>query len=202
MGGIFGGSKKPKNAKGSVVVKNDAAQNVSYPEFKLLMIGDPGVGKSSLLLRYADNEFTDNFISTIGVDYKEMKVDVNGVKVTLQIWDTAGEERFRTITSSYYRGAHGMILTFDLTNPATFKSCPKWIQEVDRYAEDDVVLFLAGNKCDLADKKEVNDTEITQLKEKHNMEYLETSAKNGDNVKQMFQRLAEQVVEKYHDYHL
>jgi len=181
------------------VVVKDAEHQAStkdYPAFKLLMIGDPGVGKSSLLLRYADNEFTDNFISTIGVDYKEKSVTVNGQRVTIQIWDTAGQERFRTITSSYYRGAHGMILTFDLTQPATFRSCSKWLQEVERYAEEDVVVILAGNKSDLSTRA-VDQNEIDDLRFKHDFEYIETSAKKGEGVGQIFQRLAEQVVEKY-----
>jgi len=160
------------------------------------MIGDPGVGKSSLLLKYADNEFTDNFISTIGVDYKEKHVKIkDGSMVPIQIWDTAGQERFRTITSSYYRGANGIILTFDLTNPATFKSCNKWLQEVDRYADEDVVVILAGNKCDLEHK--VEPSEIDDFKTKYNWEYFETSAKTGKGVSETFTSLTEAVVERY-----
>jgi len=169
-----------------------------YPDFKLLMIGDPGVGKSSLLLKYADNEFTDNFISTIGVDYKEKRVKIkDGSNVPIQIWDTAGQERFRTITSSYYRGAHGIILTFDLTNPTTFKSCTKWLQEVDRYADEDVVVILAGNKCDLEPK--VDASEIEEFKTKYSWEYCATSAKTGTGVNEIFLSLTEAVVERYNE---
>uniref|UniRef100_A0A6B2LN19 Uncharacterized protein n=1 Tax=Arcella intermedia TaxID=1963864 RepID=A0A6B2LN19_9EUKA len=159
------------------------------------MIGDPGVGKSSLLLRYADNDFpSQNFISTIGVDYKEKEIVIDNQKVTIQIWDTAGQERFRTITSSYYRAANGMILTFDLTNPATFKSCSKWLQEVERYAEEEVVVFLAGNKSDLP--AAVTPSEISEFQAKYALEYVQTSAKNGNGINELFEKLTRQVLER------
>jgi len=170
------------------------------PPFKLLMIGDPGVGKSSLLLRYADNEFpSQNFISTIGVDFKEKEIMIDNQKVTIQVWDTAGQERFRTITSSYYRGANGMILAFDLSNPATFKSCSKWLQEVERYAEEEVVVFLAGNKSDLGSECVVPASDIEEFKQKYALEYVETSAKNGSGINQLFEKLTRTVVERYNN---
>eukprot|EP01125_Pyxidicula_operculata_P009966 TRINITY_DN3283_c0_g1_i1.p1 TRINITY_DN3283_c0_g1~~TRINITY_DN3283_c0_g1_i1.p1 ORF type:complete len:207 (-),score=37.26 TRINITY_DN3283_c0_g1_i1:219-839(-) len=198
----FGGGKTPKGNKGTGVrVKpNNPPETKDYPAFKLLMIGDPGVGKSSLLLKYSENEFTDNFISTIGVDYKDKDIQLkDGGVAHIQIWDTAGQERFRTITSSYYRGANGIILTFDLTNPATFKSCKKWLQEVERYADEDVVVVLAGNKSDLEHKVSLN--EITEFKQtqlaNYVIDYFETSAKTGNGVAQVFQTLTEHVVDKF-----
>jgi len=199
MGGLF--SKKKKAPAGGVKIKgNNTNETKEYPAFKILMIGDPSVGKSSLLLRYADNEFTNNFISTIGVDYKEKEVQVANNKVTIQIWDTAGQERFRTITSSYYRGAQGMILTFDLTNEASFKSLSKWLQEVERYAEEDVVVVLAGNKVDMGQGQfKVNPQEIEEFKSKYGLEYFQTSAKDGSNCSQLFQKLTEQVVDRFNN---
>ena len=117
--------------------------------FKLIIIGDSGIGKSCLLNRFADDIFTDSYISTIGVDFKIRTIEVNGRLCKLQIWDTAGQERFRTITSSYYRGAHGIILVFDITNPESFANCEMWLTEVQRYATDQVKIILVGTKSDL-----------------------------------------------------
>ncbi|EEB90600.1 hypothetical protein MPER_11169 [Moniliophthora perniciosa FA553] len=102
--------------------------------FKLLLIGDSGVGKSCLLLRFADDTYTESYISTIGVDFKIRTIELEGKTVKLQIWDTAGQERFRTITSSYYRGAHGIIVVYDVTDNDTFTNVKQWLQEIDRYA--------------------------------------------------------------------
>uniref|UniRef100_A0A452XJJ0 GTP-binding protein n=1 Tax=Aegilops tauschii subsp. strangulata TaxID=200361 RepID=A0A452XJJ0_AEGTS len=130
--------------------------------FKLLLIGDSSVGKSCLLLRFADDAYVDTYISTIGVDFKIRTVELDGKSVKLQIWDTAGQERFRTITSSYYRGAHGIIIVYDVTDRESFNNVKQWLSEIDRYASDSVCKLLVGNKCDLVDSKVV-DTEEAKL---------------------------------------
>ncbi|XP_059911082.1 ras-related protein Rab-35b isoform X3 [Gadus macrocephalus] len=104
--------------------------------FKLLIIGDSGVGKSSLLLRFADNTFSGNYITTIGVDFKIRTVEINGEKVKLQIWDTAGQERFRTITSTYYRGTHGVIVVYDVTSAESFVNVKRWLHEINQNCDD------------------------------------------------------------------
>ena len=123
--------------------------------FKLLLIGDSGVGKSCLLLRFADDTYTESYISTIGVDFKIRTIELDGKTIKLQIWDTAGQERFRTITSSYYRGAHGIIVVFDVTDQESFNNVKQWLHEIDRYACANVKKLLVGNKCDLASKRAV-----------------------------------------------
>lgn len=126
--------------------------------FKLLLIGDSGVGKSCLLLRFADDTYTESYISTIGVDFKIRTIDLDGKTIKLQIWDTAGQERFRTITSSYYRGAHGIIVVYDCTDQESFNNVKQWLEEIDRYACDNVNKLLVGNKSDLHTKKVVDYT--------------------------------------------
>ena len=119
--------------------------------FKVLLIGNSGVGKSSLLLRFADDVFNDNFMPTIGVDFKIRTVDVDQKTIKLQIWDTAGQERFKTITSSYYKGAHGIIVTYDITDRESFSKVSEWMREVDKHAQENISRILVGNKKDLED---------------------------------------------------
>jgi len=162
--------------------------------YKLLLIGDSGVGKSCLLLRFADDAFTDNFISTIGVDFKIKTIEVEGKRVKLQIWDTAGQERFQTITTSYYRGAHGLIIVFDVTNSSSFDNVKKWLDDVERHASHSIVKLLVGNKCDLESKRTVDYHTAKERADRMNMPYIETSAKDSTNVHQAFEKLASNVM--------
>jgi len=167
--------------------------------FKLLLIGDSGVGKSSLLLRFSDNTFSDSFIATIGVDFKIKTMDINGAQVKLQIWDTAGQERFRTITSSYYRGAHGIIVVYDVTNYDSFSNVRKWLQEINRYASENVQKILVGNKCDLVTERKVSFEEAKELADELGVMFLETSAKNSTNVNVAFEQMAKRIKESEDD---
>jgi len=161
--------------------------------FKLLLIGDSGVGKSCLLLRFADDTYTNSYISTIGVDFKIRTVELDGKTCKLQIWDTAGQERFRTITSSYYRGAHGIIIVYDVTDLESFNNVRQWLSEIDRYASETVNKLLVGNKSDLKDKKVVEHDTANQFASSFNMKFLETSAKNAHNVEQAFLTMASEI---------
>ena len=120
--------------------------------FKLVLIGDSGVGKSCLLLRFADFSFQESYISTIGVDFRFRTVDIGDKKVKLQIWDTAGQERFRTITSAYYRGADGIIMVYDVTNVESFENVKNWLKEVEDHASEDTCKLMIGNKNDCTNK--------------------------------------------------
>ncbi|CAL4131589.1 unnamed protein product [Meganyctiphanes norvegica] len=153
--------------------------------FKLLIIGDSGVGKSSLLLRFADNTFTGNYITTIGVDFKIRTLEVEGERVKLQIWDTAGQERFRTITSTYYRGTHGVIVVYDVTNGESFANVKRWLHEIDQNCEV-VNRILVGNKNDCPDRKVVLMEDAKRFADQMNIQLFETSAKDNINVEEMF----------------
>jgi len=161
--------------------------------FKLLLIGDSGVGKSCLLLRFADDTYTESYISTIGVDFKIRTIELDGKTIKLQIWDTAGQERFRTITSSYYRGAHGIIVVYDVTDQESFNNVKQWLQEIDRYACETVNKLLVGNKCDLTTKKVVDYTTAKEYADQLGIPFLETSAKNATNVEQAFMTMAAEI---------
>jgi len=161
--------------------------------FKLLLIGDSGVGKSCLLLRFADDTYTESYISTIGVDFKIRTIELDGKTIKLQIWDTAGQERFRTITSSYYRGAHGIIVVYDVTDQESFNNIKQWLQEIDRYASETVNKLLVGNKCDLTAKKVVDYSTAKEYADQLDIPFLETSAKNATNVEQAFMTMAAEI---------
>jgi Ras-related protein Rab-1A len=160
---------------------------------QLLLIGDSGVGKSCLLLRFADDTYTESYISTIGVDFKIRTVDLDSKVIKLQIWDTAGQERFRTITSSYYRGAHGIIVTYDVTDQESFNNVKQWLNEIDRYANENVNKLLVGNKCDLEDKRVVDKATAQAFAEEIGVQYIETSAKNATNVEEAFMKMAGEI---------
>ena len=164
--------------------------------YKLLMIGDSGVGKSSLLLRFASDQFDDSYMTTVGLDFKVRTVEVEGKVVKLQMWDTAGQERFRTITSSYYRGAQGIIVVFDVTDAKSFKSVKAWMSEIDRYAGDGVVRLLVGNKTDLVDERAVTAEDAQALAKEQSMRFIETSAKVSTGVGDAFMGLAAEIKAK------
>lgn len=161
--------------------------------FKLLLIGDSGVGKSCLLLRFADDTYTESYISTIGVDFKIRTIELDGKTIKLQIWDTAGQERFRTITSSYYRGAHGIIVVYDVTDQASFSNVKQWLQEIDRYACENVNKLLVGNKCDLTTKKVVDYNTAKEFADGLGIPFLETSAKTATNVEEAFITMSKEI---------
>ncbi|ESO97361.1 hypothetical protein LOTGIDRAFT_187701 [Lottia gigantea] len=162
--------------------------------FKLLIIGDSGVGKSSLLLRFADNTFSGTYITTIGVDFKIRTVDVGGEKVKLQIWDTAGQERFRTITSTYYRGTHGVIVVYDVSSGESFANVKRWLHEIDQNC-DVVNRILVGNKDDDPDRKVVVSSDAQRFADQMSIQLFETSAKDNKNVEEMFLAITKLVLQ-------
>lgn len=161
--------------------------------FKLVLIGDSGAGKSCLLLRFADDAFTDSYITTIGVDFRFKTIPVEKKTIKLQIWDTAGQERFRTITSSYYRGAHGIIVVYDVTDEDSFTAVQRWLSEIDRYCHEHVNKMLVGNKCDLHQKKCVDFATAKEFADTNAIPFFETSAKGNHNVETAFLQLTRDI---------
>eukprot|EP01121_Diplochlamys_sp_Union-15-3_P017258 TRINITY_DN603_c0_g1_i1.p1 TRINITY_DN603_c0_g1~~TRINITY_DN603_c0_g1_i1.p1 ORF type:complete len:191 (-),score=19.59 TRINITY_DN603_c0_g1_i1:19-591(-) len=155
--------------------------------FKLLIIGDSNVGKSSLLLRFTENNFTESIKNTVGVDFKIRTVSIQGRIIKLQIWDTAGQEKFRTITANYYRGSHGVIIVFDLSNIESFEHVQHWLSEIDSQSSSGIKKLLVGNKSDLS--RAVPESAVKQLISKENLAYIETSAKEDKNVEAAFLQL-------------
>lgn len=162
---------------------------------KILIIGESGVGKSSLLLRFTDDTFDPEIGATIGVDFKVKTLAVDGNKAKLAIWDTAGQERFRTLTPSYYRGAQGVILVYDVTRRETFAKLDNWLNELDTYCtRNDLVKMLVGNKIDKEDR-ELEREEGLKFARKHSMLFIEASAKTRDGVQCAFEELVEKILQ-------
>mmetsp|Transcript_7696 Transcript_7696/g.22681 ORF Transcript_7696/g.22681 Transcript_7696/m.22681 type:complete len:201 (-) Transcript_7696:51-653(-) len=164
--------------------------------FKLLLIGDSGVGKSCLLLRFADDTYTESYISTIGVDFKIRTIELDGKTIKLQIWDTAGQEQFRTITRSYFRGAQGIVLVYDITDRRTFSSVRSWMAQITDHADQKVNKVLVGNKCDNAAARAVSTEEGAALAAEYGVKFLEASAKANVNVTPAFTAIAQQVIDR------
>jgi len=160
---------------------------------KLLMIGDSGVGKSCLLLRFSDDSFTTSFITTIGIDFKIKTIELEGKRIKLQIWDTAGQERFRTITTAYYRGAMGILLVYDVTDEVSFQDIHNWMKNIEQHASENVNKILIGNKCDMDSGKVISTQMGQQLADNYDVSFFETSAKTGAKVNEAFIHIATEI---------
>ena len=165
---------------------------------KLLIIGDSSVGKSNFLFQFIENKFTDTHIATIGFDFKSQKVTLPNSKqvVKLQIWDTAGQDRFRTITKTYYKGSHGVILVYDVCDERSFGNVKNWVNQIEQNAKSSICKVLVGNKCDKAERV-ITEEQGRKLAEEYNMKFYETSAKTGQNVEEAFTYLTREILKIY-----
>ena len=167
--------------------------------YKVLLLGDSTVGKTCFLLRYCDKTFQEAHLSTIGLDYRLKTMTLqSGKNIKLQIWDTAGQDRFRAITKNYYKGANGIILIYDVTNMQSYENVKNWIAQIREEANPNVVIYLAGNKVDVTEEEKIVKTEDgKKTANEFNLPFYETSAKNGININKIFEDLVEKVDEIY-----
>jgi len=172
--------------------------------FKVVIVGDSGCGKSSLLVRFADGDYSDVYISTIGVDFKFRELKLNGKNIKLQIWDTAGQERFRNITASFYRGAAGIVLVYDVTNKSSFNNLATWLDDIARHhgygnslsgLVSKPSIILVGNKCDLP-QRAVSTEAAQRFADTHAIQFIEASAKNSSNVDTAFINLVSEILQQ------
>lgn len=163
---------------------------------KIVVIGDSHVGKSSILMKYCDDDFSPKFITTIGIDFKVRTVHMDGKIVKLQIWDTAGQERFKTITNSYYRGAKAIMVVYDITSAESFEHVQSWIENMDSHCDSrsPPMKMLIGNKCDLTKDRVIEEKKGLALAKEFGLQFMEVSAKNGTNIEKAFIDLAKKVV--------
>jgi|Transcript_8303 small GTP-binding protein len=164
--------------------------------FKIVLIGDSGVGKSNILSRFTRNEFSVESKSTIGVEFATRSIEIEKKVVKAQIWDTAGQERYRAITSAYYRGAVGALLVYDVTKKETFADVEKWLAELRDHADSKIVIMLTGNKCDLQHLRSVTTQDAEIYAAKEDLLFLETSALNSVNIDAAFQKVLSVIHER------
>jgi len=187
------GQANSSRANNNAKLKLSGQDKVNEYEVKICLLGDVNVGKTSIASRFCKNSFNENYINTIGGAYQQQNVVLNnGTKMKLHIWDTSGQDRFRSMTNLYYRDAQVAILTYDVTNEQSLDSLNYWLNELnDKVDQENMLLFLAGNKCDVdSSEKKVPISQGKKFAEDHNMTFFETSAKTGAGVKELFQAIA------------
>ena len=163
---------------------------------KLILVGDSEVGKSTILLNYTENYFYEEMMATIGLENKVKTIDIRGLKAKLQIWDTAGQEKFSSLTKGFFRNTDGILLVFDLTNNKSFNNIKKWINEVENNSDHKTKKILVGNKVDMKDNIQVSKNDIDNLCKKKKIKYIEVSGKNNTNVKEAFDTLVNLIIDK------
>ena len=176
---------------------NDEEKKDSDMIIKLLLIGNAYVGKTLIVQKFIDNSFSKSTVSTIGVDLQSKIIDINGKKVKYLIWDTAGEDRMKTMTYSYYRGCHVILVVFDVTERKSFQNVTTWVECIEKFAKTNVLKFLVGNKTDLEEKRTVTYDEGKKLAEDNGLKYYEISALTIKGLHEMFEDIAKEYVEIY-----
>ena len=171
-------------------------ENINYELlYKIIIIGDAAVGKSNILTRYSKNEFSENTKSTVGVELGVKFIKVKGINAKIQIWDTAGQARYRSITSSYYKGSHGCFIVYDITNESSFDNVEKWYEYVQKEAGKNISIILVGNKCDLENERKITKEKGQEKAKNLQCAFFETSALSGVNISEIFEELTNNIYE-------
>ena len=168
----------------------------SSKTFKILTIGESGVGKTCILRRFVENKFLKNHLATIGIDFKTKTLNINNQEIKLKIWDTAGQERFRNITTQYYKGADGIVLIYDVTDDASYEKIRDWMEQIlSNTKREDIGLVLLGNKCDM-EPRAVSEEQGNKMAEELNVSYFETSALTGQGINEAFNELTRDIMKR------
>ena len=176
------------------------SSNDSDLVFKILLLGDSEVGKSCFLMRYSENVFIENYITTIGLDYKLKTVKLDtGKTIKVQLWDTAGQDKYRTIAKNYYKGSHGILLLYDITKQSSFDNIREWVRDIKEEVSEKAIIFLIGNKIDIEEERKISKEKGEELAEEFKIPFFEASAKSGKNVDEVFKALYNKICEIYGD---
>jgi small GTP-binding protein len=206
---IVGGATEPSDVNNSLLssiameIVDELTTEEENPKFdfvyKILTIGNSGVGKTAFVIRYCKDSFNPAFFSTVGIDFQVKTLVRKDKRVKLQIWDTAGQERYQSLTTAYYHGAMGFILMFDLTNNDSFEACRAWFDRTSQMNLENPVIILVGNKLDLTSEREVDTQKIDDLSASLGIQYFETSAKTNTNIKECMEHLVDAIMQKMSD---
>jgi small GTP-binding protein len=172
-------------------------KNLEVFEFKIILVGDPGVGKTSIMTKFVSNEFQNTYLSTIGVEFKSKEIHINNnTCARLKIWDTCGQEKFRAITRQYFKNSEGVFVVFDLTNKETIKKLDIWMKDIKDNIDNDYFIFLIGNKSDVKDRDLTIAEEAKQFAINKKINYYEVSAKTGSGIYNIFEKMASKLINK------
>ena len=177
-------------------IEEDESPSFYDKKIKIMVIGETRVGKTALIKKYTKNDFGGVYLTTVGIDFQEKIINVEDKSIKLQIWDTAGEERFRNIAKNYFHTSDGFLLVYDISCRDSFEKLSFWLEQIRLNAPEHTKCIVAGNKCDLEEKREVNKNEGEDFSKENNINFFETSAKEGTNVNEIFQVLANEIIKE------